>query len=108
MRASTRRLPAVCAAALSAVVLGACSDGGSTTTAGSVGERVFTDSGCGSCHTFGPAGSDGRAGPNLDDAQITPAAAATVIRKGASGMPGYASGLSDAEILAVARFVAGG
>jgi cytochrome c oxidase subunit II len=32
------------------------------------GKKVFNDSGCGGCHTFGPAGSKGAVGPNLDDA----------------------------------------
>lgn len=31
------------------------------------GKSVFTSSGCGSCHTFGPAGSSGTVGPNLDN-----------------------------------------
>jgi mono/diheme cytochrome c family protein len=31
------------------------------------GEQVFTQAGCGSCHVFGPAGSSGTTGPNLDE-----------------------------------------
>lgn len=107
MRTVDRRLLTACAAALAAAGLGGCSGGG-TTTAGSVGERVFVDSGCGSCHAFGPAGTLGTAGPSLDDTSLTPAAAAAVIGKGAAGMPGYADGLTDAELQAVARFVTGG
>ncbi len=30
------------------------------------GEQVFTQNGCGSCHKFGPAGSSGTTGPDLD------------------------------------------
>jgi mono/diheme cytochrome c family protein len=30
------------------------------------GKQVFAASGCGSCHTFGPAGSTGKVGPNLE------------------------------------------
>lgn len=108
MRSVDRRLLTACAAALAAAGLGGCSGGGGTTTAGSVGERVFVDSGCGSCHTFGPAGTLGTAGPSLDDTSLTPAAAAAVIAKGTAGMPAYADGLSDAELQAVARFVTGG
>jgi cytochrome c2 len=33
----------------------------------SAGKQVFAASGCGSCHTFGPAGSTGKVGPNLDE-----------------------------------------
>jgi mono/diheme cytochrome c family protein len=32
------------------------------------GKAVFEANGCGSCHTFSPAGSTGTVGPNLDDA----------------------------------------
>ena len=31
------------------------------------GKQVFTGSGCGSCHTFEPAGSTGMVGPDLDE-----------------------------------------
>jgi len=30
------------------------------------GRAVFINSGCGACHTFTPAGANGRVGPNLD------------------------------------------
>lgn len=32
------------------------------------GKQVFTSQGCGSCHTFEPAGSSGNVGPNLTEA----------------------------------------
>ncbi len=32
------------------------------------GKSVFTDAGCGSCHTVAAAGSSGQVGPNLDEA----------------------------------------
>ena len=31
------------------------------------GEQVFASAGCGSCHTFEPAGTSGAVGPNLDE-----------------------------------------
>jgi mono/diheme cytochrome c family protein len=31
------------------------------------GEAVYAEAGCGSCHTFGPAGSTGTTGPDLDE-----------------------------------------
>jgi cytochrome c oxidase subunit 2 len=31
------------------------------------GEQVFAESGCGSCHTFEPAGSQGTVGPDLNE-----------------------------------------
>ena len=30
------------------------------------GKEVFTSTGCGSCHTYGPAGTKGTVGPDLD------------------------------------------
>ena len=32
------------------------------------GKEVFASSGCGGCHTYGPAGSSATIGPNLDTA----------------------------------------
>jgi mono/diheme cytochrome c family protein len=31
------------------------------------GMQVYAESGCGSCHTFDPAGSEGTVGPNLNE-----------------------------------------
>jgi mono/diheme cytochrome c family protein len=31
------------------------------------GKAVYDQNGCGGCHVFGPAGSDGSTGPNLDN-----------------------------------------
>jgi mono/diheme cytochrome c family protein len=31
------------------------------------GKQIYAQNGCGSCHTFGPAGSSGTTGPNLDE-----------------------------------------
>jgi mono/diheme cytochrome c family protein len=39
------------------------------------GKAVFASAGCGSCHTFTPAGSSGTVGPNLDTAPATDAKA---------------------------------
>jgi cytochrome c551/c552 len=33
----------------------------------SAGKAVFVSTGCGACHTFTPAGANGKVGPNLDD-----------------------------------------
>jgi mono/diheme cytochrome c family protein len=46
---------------------------GSLPTAGSIkgdaaaGKKLYTSSGCGGCHTFKPAGSTGKVGPDLDN-----------------------------------------
>ncbi|HZO50651.1 MAG TPA: c-type cytochrome, partial [Gaiellaceae bacterium] len=34
---------------------------------GSSGSATFASAGCGSCHTFEPAGSSGKVGPDLDN-----------------------------------------
>lgn len=45
-------------------------DGGVAAAGGdaaAAGKAIFTDSGCGACHTLGDAGSDAKIGPALDD-----------------------------------------
>jgi len=44
------------------------SSGGGNAAAVAAGKTLFTSSGCISCHTFTPAGSNGTIGPNLDTA----------------------------------------
>jgi mono/diheme cytochrome c family protein len=45
--------------------------GGTTSTASAAaGKTVFESAGCGSCHTFAPAGSTGTAGPDLDNLAV--------------------------------------
>ena len=34
------------------------------------GADIFASAGCGSCHTYEPAGSSGTAGPNLDVSDV--------------------------------------
>jgi cytochrome c551/c552 len=51
---------------------GATTTAAATTSKGggdvAAGKTVFASSGCGSCHTFGPANSTGTIGPDLDKA----------------------------------------
>jgi cytochrome c551/c552 len=42
------------------------SGGGSTSGGGGSGKAVFASNGCGSCHTFKPAGTKATIGPDLD------------------------------------------
>ena len=78
-----------------------------TTTGGDAvsGEQVFT-SNCGSCHTLGAAGTSGDIGPNLDDLKPNESTVETKVRNGGGGMPAFEGNLSDAEIQAVAKYVA--
>ena len=98
------------------LALGACGGGddsgseGTTTAAttgggGESGEAVFT-SNCGTCHTLAAAGTDGTTGPNLDDLKPDEATVENQVRSGGGGMPAFEGQLSDAEIAAVASYVA--
>jgi outer membrane protein assembly factor BamB len=86
---------------------GSATTGGTTTSAGGTvnGETVFT-SNCGSCHTLGAAGTTGTIGPNLDDLKPDAATVEQQVRNGGGGMPAFQGRLSDAEIKAVATYVA--
>ena len=72
------------------------------------GKEVFASAGCGGCHTFGPAGSTGTTGPNLDEASVEFDAAVEQIKSGGGGMPPFEGQLSDDEINNVAAFVTQG
>jgi mono/diheme cytochrome c family protein len=102
-----------------ALALGACGGGddsggeattteaATTTVEGSAaGEAVFKDN-CGSCHTLAAAGTSGTTGPNLDDLKPDEATVEQQVRNGGGGMPAFEGKLSDAQITAVASYVAG-
>jgi mono/diheme cytochrome c family protein len=70
------------------------------------GAAVFTSAGCGGCHTLAAANSSGSTGPNLDELMPSQEEAAEQVRNGGGGMPAFGDELSDAEIDAVAQYVA--
>jgi len=81
---------------------------GSTTTqtvANAVGAKIFA-SNCAQCHTLAAAGSNGQVGPNLDDLSPDQETVKAQVTNGGSGMPAFADVLTDAEIDAVASYVA--
>ena len=85
---------------------GTTTEAGTTTGAAEAnGETIFT-SNCGSCHTLGAAGTGGSVGPNLDDLKPDAATVEEMVRNGGGGMPSFSGQLSDAEITAVAQYVA--
>jgi len=101
-----------------ALALGACgggddsgnetttAGGGATTTEGGAsGEAVFKDN-CGGCHTLSAADTSGTTGPNLDDLKPDQSTVEQQVRSGGGGMPAFEGQLSDAEISAVASYVA--
>jgi outer membrane protein assembly factor BamB len=86
---------------------GGATTGATTTGAGGTtnGEAVFTAN-CGGCHVLGAAGTTGTVGPNLDQLKPPQAAVEEQVRNGGGGMPAFQGRLSDAEIVAVAKYVA--
>jgi mono/diheme cytochrome c family protein len=70
------------------------------------GKQVFTSAGCGGCHTLKAAGSSGNVGPNLDDLKPSKDVVAHQVTVGGGAMPAFKGQLSDAQIQAVAAFVA--
>jgi mono/diheme cytochrome c family protein len=72
---------------------------------GTDGKSVFASAGCGSCHTFQAAGSNGTIGPNLDEAKPPFELALERVTNGKGAMPSFRDRLTDAQIQAVAEFV---
>jgi mono/diheme cytochrome c family protein len=83
---------------------------GTTTTAGSSaapdGKQVFSSAGCGGCHTLKDAGSSGNVGPNLDTLKPSKSRVARQVEVGGAAMPSFKGQLTDAQIQAVAAYVA--
>jgi cbb3-type cytochrome c oxidase subunit III len=73
---------------------------------GTDGEAIFASAGCNGCHTLAAAGASGTVGPNLDDAKPSKELAIDRVTNGRGGMPSFKGQLSDAQIEAVATFVA--
>jgi mono/diheme cytochrome c family protein len=69
------------------------------------GKAVFSES-CGSCHTLSAAGTSGQVGPDLNETSLDAGEIEEIVRGGRGGMPAFGGELSDAEIAAVAKYVA--
>jgi mono/diheme cytochrome c family protein len=90
-----------------ALLLLLCSAGAAA--ADEVGRQVFTTlakPACALCHTLRDAGAEGAIGPSLDELKPDAERVAKAVRNGIGQMPAF-SALSDAQIEAVARYVAG-
>ena len=70
------------------------------------GKAIFESAGCSGCHTLAVAGSTGTVGPNLDDAKPSKDLAVERVTNGKAPMPSFKGQLSEAQIEAVATFVA--
>ena len=79
--------------------------GGAPAEAAPAGADVFASAGCGGCHTLAAADATGSVGPNLDELKPDAATVATVVSNGSGSMPAFGD-LSDAEVQAVADYVA--
>ena len=73
--------------------------------AGGNARALFT-SNCGSCHTLAAAGTSGAVGPNLDDAKPEAALVRVIVTSGSGSMPSFRGRLDDAQVRALADFVA--
>lgn len=70
------------------------------------GKSVFASAGCGACHTLKDAGATGNVGPNLDESKPDAALVARRVEDGGGAMPPFKGQLGEAEIAAVAAYVA--
>ena len=77
----------------------------SGTAGAAAGQQVWSQAGCGGCHTLAAAGSTGNAGPNLDYLRPSSAAIAAQVTTGGGGMPPFGGSLSSSEIQALASWV---
>ena len=108
-----RRLPAGLAIGAALVVVASLA-AAATAPAGSdpqfaEGRALFTGGAtppCAICHTLKDAGASGAVGPSLDDLQPDEARVIAAVRGGIGAMPSFATTLSEAQIRAVARYVA--
>ena len=73
------------------------------------GEQIFTEKAappCALCHTLKAANSSGTIGPDLDELKPSVEQVRRAVKNGVGIMPAYGETLSDAEITAVAEYVA--
>jgi cbb3-type cytochrome c oxidase subunit III len=75
------------------------------TVSGTDGAAIFKAR-CGSCHTLAAAGTNGTVGPNLDQLKPPFATVQRQVINGGGAMPAFKDVLSDAQITAVAHYVA--
>lgn len=74
-----------------------------------LGKQLFTQTAtppCALCHTLKDAAAEGAVGPVLDELQPNAQRVATAVRNGVGQMPSFRERLSEAQIQALARYVA--
>jgi mono/diheme cytochrome c family protein len=75
------------------------------TVSGTNGQSIFKSQ-CASCHTLKDAGATGTVGPNLDQLKPPFPIVQNQVIHGGGVMPAFKGKLTDAQIKAVARYVA--
>jgi outer membrane protein assembly factor BamB len=98
--------PVIIAYRLGATGSAATTSAATTTVASGVNGKQIFISNCGSCHRLGAAGTSGSVGPNLDQLKPDAATVERQVRNGGAGMPSFEGRLSNAQIAAVANYVA--
>ena len=74
-----------------------------------LGKKLFVETAtppCALCHTLKDAGAQGAVGPVLDELQPDAGRVAMALKNGIGAMPSYRATLQDAQIEALARYVA--
>lgn len=79
--------------------------GGATAGDAAAGEKVWTDAGCGTCHTMAAADATGTTGPDLDDLQPDLDQVVSQVTDGGGSMPAFGEQLSEQQINDVAAYV---
>lgn len=82
------------------------SGGDETAGSGSPGAKIFTEQGCGNCHTMKAADATGTVGPDLDALRPNEQKVVSQVTNGGNGMPAFKDKLTATEIEQVASFVA--
>jgi len=80
-------------------------EAGGTQQAAAQGKQAFTTN-CAGCHTLADANARGQVGPNLDDVKPDEQTVQRQVTNGGGAMPAFKGRMSDAEIRAVAQYVA--
>jgi mono/diheme cytochrome c family protein len=80
-------------------------EAGGTQQASAQGKQAFSTN-CSSCHTLKDANARGQVGPNLDDLKPDEQTVQRQVTNGGGAMPAFKGQMSDAEIRAVAQYVA--
>jgi cbb3-type cytochrome c oxidase subunit III len=86
-------------------IAAATTQGGGGGSAASDPKALFSQN-CAGCHTLEAAGAAGTVGPNLDQLMVPVPRIEQQIRKGGGVMPAFEGKLTDAQIKALAKWVA--